>query len=104
MAATDPMRKCLEFVANRARLGTERGDKKGAASWRLALVSIEEHALQALKDAGSDERRWWITTDGVVTTQTKVAGPFSTREDALTARAIKEQYSDGQTYWVAEGQ
>lgn len=96
------MRQCLEFVANRARLGTERGDTKGAASWRLALVSIEEHALQALKDA-AESRRWWITTDNVVNDSTKVVGPFSTREDALTARAIKEQYSDGQTYWVAEG-
>lgn len=44
------LREALEFTVDRARLGIERGDRVGAASWRLGLVSIEKHATGALAD------------------------------------------------------
>lgn len=73
----------------------------GDRSHLLDVVQIVcQAAAKVLPDA--PDRRWWITTDNLVNDQTKVSGPYSTRDDALTARAIKEQYSDGQTYWVME--
>ena len=43
---------------------------------------------------------WWIVRGNWLPNGVKIAGPFTTREDALRARTAVEAFAGGETFYV----
>jgi len=57
--------------------------------------------MAVIKPYLADEN-WWIASLGAVNPESKVLGPFATRELALRVREYVEKANKPHTYWVAK--
>jgi hypothetical protein len=59
-------------------------------------ISKSRSGLTGVEDAG----KWFITTELFEREGRVIAGPFSTRTDAITAREAIEKLGGNTTYWI----
>jgi len=50
--------------------------------------------------ATTSAHAWWVLRGNWIPQGRKIAGPFTTRDDAFAARAALESFAGGETFWI----